>query len=174
MGSRRWWGWLGAGVVVAVAATWAGVWALSPQGQSQTQAQVQVRARVYSSAQACLLTGPSGVEAAPDSVAWAGMEDASLQTKAKVSYLAVTGPATAANAAPFLGTLVVRQCGVIVAADAPERAAVIAGAAKFPGVQFLVAGTGADGPLGANVTVLPAGTRGLRSAVASAVANAVG
>src|SRR5947208_6385650 len=56
---------------------------------------------------------------------WAGMEDASRATSARVSYLAVTGPATQAQAAPFAGTLLVRGCKVVVVSGAVERAAVL-------------------------------------------------
>ncbi|HWG01290.1 MAG TPA: hypothetical protein VG164_05515, partial [Trebonia sp.] len=113
------------------------------------------RARAYSSFQACLLTGSAGVAASPGREAWAGMEDASASTSAKVSYLAVTGPATKANALTFLGSLLVRKCDVVVAVGAPEQAAAAADAGKFRKVRFLLAGAGQQGPAAAaNVTVL--------------------
>lgn len=125
-----------------------------------------VRARVYANYDLCLLAGPDGVSAAPDSLAWAGLEDASAATRARASYLAVTGPATQANALSFLGSLLVRGCGVIVAAGPVERAAVLTDARRFPAVKFVVAGGAPGAP---NVTVLRASRAGLRAAVSSAV-----
>jgi hypothetical protein len=109
------------------------------------------------------------------------MEDASLATRVRVSYLTVTGPGTAANAGPFLGSLLVRGCRVIVAADAPERAAALADARQFPRVQFIVTGAGIIGPSAGpsagggvqNVTTLTAGAPGMRAASAAAVESAV-
>ena len=126
-----------------------------------------VRARVYESVDACLLTGPAGLADPVASQVWAGMEDASKATSARVSYLAVTGPATQAEAAPFAGTLLVRGCKVVVASGAAERAAVLAEAAQFGSVRFVVEGAAAGSP--PNVTVLVFNTSGLRAGVASAV-----
>lgn len=145
----------------------------SPGGRSLPPA----RARVYANVDACLLSGSRGVSASPDSVVWAGMEDASLATRVRVSYLAVTGPGTEANALPFLGSLLVRGCRVIVAADAVERTAVLADARQFPRVQFVVTASGVAGPSagagGRNVTMLAAGSPGVRAASAVAVESAV-
>lgn len=137
-----------------------------------------MRARVYSSYQACLLTGGSGITSGPAAQAWAGMEDASAQTRAKVSYLAVSGPATAGNAGTFLGSLLVRKCGVIVAAGSAEQAAVLTEAPKFPAVRFVLAGDKAAGPVaGTNVTVASpgqSGRSGLRDSVAAIVESDAG
>ena len=81
-------------------------------------------------------------------------------------YLAVTGPATQAGAAPFVGSLLVRHCRVIVAAGGPERAAVLADAARYPATRFVVTGAATGPP---NVSALPFSTSGLRAAIASAV-----
>ena len=98
------------------------------------------RARVYESVDACLLTGSQGLADPDASQAWAGMQDASKATSARVSYLAVTGPATQAQAAPFAGTLLVRGCKVVAASGTAERAAVLADAARFGSVPFVVEG----------------------------------
>jgi len=126
-----------------------------------------VRARVYESVDACLLTGPAGLADPVASQVWAGMEDASKATSARVSYLAVTGPATQAEAAPFAGTLLVRGCKVVVASGAAERAAVLAEAARFTSVRFVVEGAAPGSP--ANVTALVFSTSGVRAGVATAV-----
>ena len=101
---------------------------------------------------------------------WAGMEDASRATTARVSYLAVTGPATEAEAAPFVGSLLVRGCRVIVASGAARQAAVLADAGRYPDTRFVVTSP-AVGP--ANVTALTFTTTGLRAAVAAAVESGV-
>lgn len=127
------------------------------------------RACAYENVDACLLTGPSGVAGSAAQV-WAGMEDASRATTARVSYLAVTGPATVANATPYLGSLLVRGCRVIVAAGAPERAAALADAPRYPKIRFVVTGTA---PARANVTAVAFAPSGMRAAVASAVESGV-
>jgi hypothetical protein len=130
-----------------------------------------VRARVYESVDACLLTGSQGLADPVTSQFWAGMEDASKATSARVSYLAVTGPATQAEAAPFAGTLLLRGCKVVVASGSAERAAVLAEAARFGSVRFVVEGAAPGSP--ANVTALVFSTAGLRAGVASAVEDGV-
>ncbi|HTU04867.1 MAG TPA: hypothetical protein VMG13_04875 [Trebonia sp.] len=129
-----------------------------------------VRARVYENVDACLLTGAQGLADPAAAQVWAGMEDASRATTARVSYLAVTGPATEAEAAPFVGSLLVRGCRVIVTSGAPEQAAALADAGRFPATRFVVTSP-ATGP--ANVTALTFTTSGLRAAVAAAVESGV-
>jgi basic membrane lipoprotein Med (substrate-binding protein (PBP1-ABC) superfamily) len=130
------------------------------------------RARAYSSFKACLLTGAQGIAGSPAKQVWAGMQDASLRTHAQVSYLAVSGPATKANALPFLGSLLVEHCGVVVASGSAEQAAALADASRFPAVRFVMAGDAGDGPVGgSNVSAVSAGpSGGLRGAIATAVA----
>jgi hypothetical protein len=125
------------------------------------------RARTYESVDACLLTGARGLADPTAAQVWAGMEDASHSTTARVSYLAVTGPATEADAEPFAGSLLVRGCKVIVASGAAERAAALAEASRFSSVRFVVDGAAAGSP--PNVTAMAFTSSGLRAAVASAV-----
>ena len=131
------------------------------------------RARAYSSVKACLLTGAQGIAGSPATQVWAGaMPDACVHTHAQVSYLAVSGPATKANALPFLGSLLVEHCEVVVASGSAEQAAALADASKFPAVRFVMAGVAGDGPVGGtNASAVSAGpSGGLRGAIASAVA----
>ncbi len=88
------------------------------------------RAWVYESVDACLLTGARGLADPATAQAWAGMQDASRATSARVSYLAVTGLATAAQAEPFAGSLLVGGCKVVAASGAAERAAALAQAGR--------------------------------------------
>jgi hypothetical protein len=172
MRGGRLWLWVGGVAAVAACAAGLAVWAIGrgPAGS----ALVPSRARAYGSFQSCLLTGARGVADPTAGQVWAGMEDASLKTGSKVSYLAVPGPATAANAISFVGSLLVRNCRVIVALGAPEQAAVITDASRFPGVRFVIAGTGIVGPVGgANVAVVSSASSGLRSAVRTTVTTDV-
>jgi hypothetical protein len=125
------------------------------------------RARVYGSVDACLLTGARGLSDPAAAQAWAGLETASRATSARVSYLAVTGPATLAAAEPFAGSLLVQGCKVIVASGTAERAAALAEAGQFGSVRFVVTGPAAGSP--PNVTVLAFTPSGLAASVASAV-----
>lgn len=131
------------------------------------QAVPQARARVYANVDACLLTGERGVSDPGAAPVWAGLEDVSASGRARVSYVSVTGPATTADALPFLGSLLVRGCAVIVAAGGPERAAVLADARQYPAVRFVI--LGAAGQVPPNVDAIAFQTTGTRSAVASAV-----
>lgn len=163
------WGWAAAsGVLVAVVAA---VTLLAGRGPSATPA---AGARAYSSFRACLLAGSGGIADPQAAPVWAGMEDASLRTHAMVSYLAVTGPAEPGVARPFLNSLVLRHCDVIVASGAAQRAAVLAEARGFSGVRFVLAGGAAPGPVaGGNVTAVASGAAE-RSAVASVIAADAG
>ena len=134
------------------------------------------RSRSYSAFQACLLTGSGGVSDAVAALVWAGMEDASAATHAKVSYLAVMGPQTEANASTFVGSLVARQCGVILAAGQAEMAAVAADAGRFASVRFAIVAA-SEGPFASNapnLAVVTGNQAQLRSGVASFVAKAAG
>jgi len=127
----------------------------------------QTKARVYENVDACLLTGARGLADPAAAQFWAGLQQASQATTARVSYLAVTGPGTEAAAEPFAGSLLVQGCKVVAAVGAPERAAALAEAGRFAAVRFVVAGPAAGSP--PNVTVLAFTPSGLTAGVASAV-----
>jgi basic membrane lipoprotein Med (substrate-binding protein (PBP1-ABC) superfamily) len=99
------------------------------------------------------------------------MQDASLATRAKVSYLAVTGPQTVGNAVPYTNTLLARQCNVVVVAVGQSQVdAIYQTAPSHPGAKFVVVG----GQSVANVTALPAGPAAeVRSSVANLIMNLV-
>ena len=157
---RRWWPVLVAGVVAVVAvAAWL-VWPSAPPS----------RARVYLSFTACLLTGAEGVAGA-GAPAWAGLQDASLATRAKVQFVAVVGEATVANASPYLASLVQRQCRVVVAVGAAQVGAVAAAAPQWPRVRFVV--VVGDGGSRGNVTRVDGSADQVRARVAGLVESAV-
>ena len=129
------------------------------------------RARAYTNYRACLLTGAAGIADPVAAPAWAGLQSASLATHAKVSYLAVSGPQTEANATTYVATLVVQQCDVIIGAGAAEQAAVIADAGRFRNARFAVVDRSA-GPVagtGSTVAVVAGDPAAIRSGVAGLV-----
>jgi hypothetical protein len=129
------------------------------------------RVRQYTDARACLLTGASGVTAGAAASAWAGMRDASLATRAMVSFQPAVGAASAVATGPYLASLAQRQCGVIVAVGHGPVAAVAADAAKFTQIRFFVVAGRSTGP---NVTAIsPALAARLRAEVRAAVSAAV-
>jgi hypothetical protein len=166
-----WWRGRGAVPGVAVAGVTAGLLASSLSGCGQSPPAARVR--VYADVDACLLAGPGGVSDPAVAPAWAGMEDVSAAGRAKVSYLTVTGPATTANALPYLNSLILRKCAVVVAAGGPERAAALADARQFPSVRFVLVGATGAGQVPPNVDALAAQGAGARAAVAGAINNAV-
>lgn len=128
------------------------------------------RARQYLAFTACLLTDAHGLAGPVAGPVWAGMQQASLATHAKVEYLPVTSGSTAAAAAPVLASLVARQCKVVVAAGQAQVAAVAASARRYPSVRFAVVG---GRVAGRNVTDVAGTAATVRSAVASLISGAV-
>jgi len=152
-----------AGAVVVVIA--AGVWALWPA----RKAPEPLRARPYLEFTACLLTDDQGIAGTADRPVWAGLEDASTSSGAKVQYLAVMGPQTDANARPFLESLIQRHCDLIFAIDSAPVAAVRAVASGQPDVRFYVVTVQPATPL-SNVVEIPVADD--RRSVAGIIANA--
>jgi hypothetical protein len=139
---RRWWLWAAAAVaVLGVLVAWL-VWPTAP---------APPRARPYLEFTACLLTDGQGVAGSVAGPVWAGMQDASLATHAKVQYLAVSGEATVGNALPYLTSLIQRRCGVVLAVGPAQVEAVGQDAPRYPQVGFVVVGASVAGT---NVTVV--------------------
>jgi hypothetical protein len=88
----------GVGAVIAALAIWL-VWPSSPGVPGAD------RVRQYLAFRACLLTGARGITGGDAAAAWSGMQQASLATRAMVSYLPVLGPATRTTAVPYLASL---------------------------------------------------------------------
>jgi hypothetical protein len=135
---RRWWV-CGAAALAVVAL---GVWAWWPA----QPAEQQPRARQYLDFTACLLTDEHNVAGSDAAPVWAGMQDASRATRAKVQYVAVVGPQTVPNALTFLASLAQGRCDLIFAAGTLPVDAVRQGAARFPQVRFFVVGSTTPAP----------------------------
>ncbi|EWM17830.1 hypothetical protein [Kutzneria sp. 744] len=158
---RRFW-WLIACAALTVAITLTVL--LWPHGRELPP----TRATVYLDFSACLLTGPHGLADPAVAPVWAGMQDASSTTKAKVSYLAAAGPETVGNSSAYATSLLQRQCGVIITVGQTRADTVLQYASQYPGVRFVL--VDAQGT-GANVTpIVPADAR---SGVAQAIEQAV-
>ncbi|RZU44142.1 hypothetical protein EV284_1601 [Streptomyces sp. BK022] len=166
---RRAWIAAGAVLLVAVAAvTWVRL-------TGRQDGPPDTRARQYKEFDACLLTGDKGIAQGTDAAsAWRGMQRASLQTRARINYVPVTGAQSEANTQPFLNSLMQRHCGVLVAVGAPQARVARAAAAEHPEVRFVLidgASTAAGGKAG-NVTAVEPGAS-LPAAVADAITQAV-
>ena len=136
-GATGWWiG--GAAAVLVVAGILA--WALWPESTEQP------RAREYRDFTACLLTDERGLSGPAVAPVWAGMQEGSLATRARVQYVQVIGPQTTANALPFLASLAQGRCDLVFAAGSPPVDAVREGAATFPKTRFYVVGTSGSKP----------------------------
>ena len=122
---------MAAAVVVAGAVLTVVLW---PRGRELPP----TRARVYTDASACLLTDSTGITSSPASAVWAGMQTASVRTRTRVSYLAVNGDGSVANAVPYLNTLAQRKCNLVIAIGAGQVGAVRQRAAAYPAVRFAV------------------------------------
>jgi hypothetical protein len=135
-GRARWWAAGGAVLVVlAVALTWF----LWPE-----ERRPDPRSRVYSEASACLLTPAQGVVDKAVVPVWAGMQQASLETAGKVSFLEVDGPQTRENAATYLATLAAGGCDLVLAAGDAPIAALSEQADRYPLVRFVAVGPASE------------------------------
>ncbi|GAB2962676.1 hypothetical protein GCM10027280_59410 [Micromonospora polyrhachis] len=141
-------------------------WALWPDPEPEP------RARQYREVTACLLTDDQGVTGAEAAVVWAGMQDASLRTRAKVQFLQVDGAQTIDNARTYLGSLVQNRCDLVLAVGTAPVGAVRENAARFPSARFVTVGSGAPA---ANVSVVMETTpEAVRAQVDRIVTEAVG
>jgi len=156
--------WVAAAVIVAGCVAGGLVATASRPGASPP-----ARARQFLAFTACLLTDSRGVAGSPAAQVWAGMQDASLATHAKVEYLPAYGT-TAAAAQPYLTSLIQRSCGVVLAVGAPQVSAVTAAAGRYPSVRF-VAISGA--PSSRNVTMVNPATEPVRATVSRLISAAV-
>ncbi|WP_243878986.1 BMP family ABC transporter substrate-binding protein [Streptomyces sp. KS 21] len=144
-----------------------GVWLFVGGGQ---EGPPDPRARQYKEFDACLLTDEKGIVAgAAAAPVWDGMQKASLETRARVTYVPVVGEPSADNARPFFNSLMQRKCDVVLAVGAPQVEVTEAGAKQHPNARFVVV----DGAQTAgNVVVAKSGDR-LKETVADVIRRAV-
>ncbi|WP_326552769.1 hypothetical protein [Micromonospora sp. NBC_01813] len=112
------------------------------------------RAREYRDVTACLLTGSAGVADPAAAPVWAGMQDASLDNRAKVQFLEVDGPQTADNAAGYLASLVQSRCDLILTVGEAPTGALARDAVRYPQASFVLVADGATAVDAGNVTVV--------------------
>ncbi|MGW5046000.1 BMP family ABC transporter substrate-binding protein [Streptomyces griseoluteus] len=163
--------WIAAGAVLLVAVV-AGVWVHLAGRQDGPP---DTRARQYKEFDACLLTGDKGIAQGTDAAsAWQGMQRASLETRARINYVPVTGAQSVANTRPFLNSLMQRHCGVLVAVGAPQARVAREAAANHAEVRFVLVGGASSAALGTekNVTVAQPGDA-LPDTVAAVIERAV-
>ena len=129
--------WQAAGAAGLLAIALAAAVALLARGNSP---QVPARASQYTASTACLLTDSHGINAAPASIVWAGMEDAAMTTHAKATYLTVNGPDTAANAIPYANSLIEQRCDVVLAVGSSQTSALTQIATRNPTTSFVIVG----------------------------------
>ncbi|MFM9448243.1 BMP family ABC transporter substrate-binding protein [Streptomyces acidiscabies] len=167
---RRGWGWV-AGVVALAVLVPIGFALFGGDGEESVSAAPDTRAREYRDVDACLLTGEDGIaRGTVAATVWDGMQQASKETRARVTYVPVTGEQSADNARPFVNGLVQRQCDVVLAVGTPQVRAAEAAAGQHPSVPFVVVGGGEA--TRDNVTVVRPG-EGLKSAVVKEVRGAM-
>ncbi|MEV6931833.1 hypothetical protein AB0M46_46115 [Dactylosporangium sp. NPDC051485] len=112
------------------------------------------RERAYLAYTACLLTPAAGVADPSAAPAWSALQEVSATTRAKVQYLAISGPQTLDNALTFVNSLAAAGCNLIFAAGPLPVQAVAKGAATFPDRRFVTLG----GTASANVATVNAAT----------------
>jgi basic membrane lipoprotein Med (substrate-binding protein (PBP1-ABC) superfamily) len=162
---HRWWLTAGGALIIAVVLIIV-LWPAAP-----ARVLPPPRARQYLAFDACLLTGAQGISDTTARTVWDGMQDASTATRAKVSYLSVTGPQAAGNALPYVNTLLQRQCSLIIGVGKPEVDAIESAAKDHPKARFAVIG----GTPGNNVAAVSTGTpASIRSSVTSVITSSIG
>jgi basic membrane lipoprotein Med (substrate-binding protein (PBP1-ABC) superfamily) len=159
--SRNAWGWTGAVAVVVVAAV-----ALTLYLNSGKKPVVD--GGKYLAFTSCLLTDSQGLSGEPAAAAWAGLQQAAHATQMQAQYLEV--PTSATDAGPYLASLVVRHCGVVVTTGPAQAAAVQADARRYTNVRFVVLGGAARG---ANVVVVKGSAGEIPAQVAAQVTDAL-
>ena len=161
---------LAATAVVCLAAVVMLAWLFWPSAPPIPGAQ---RVRQYSNVRACLLTGADGLAGSVAAAAWSGMEQASISSKAMVSYLPVPWPASKAAALTYLASLVQRQCSVIVAVGPAQVAVAASQAGKYRHVHFIVITAGGARATSAVIRVSAGSAAHVHAAVQAAVSAAV-
>jgi hypothetical protein len=159
---QRWLAGAAAALIVAIALTVA----LWPDERPEPS-----REREYLQFTACLLTPQDGVRDPAAVPVWAAMQDASLQTRAKVQYLEVTGEQTADNAVTFLNSLAQGGCDLVFAAGDLPVQAVALGAKTFPGKRFVTVGGSAPEPNVSRVDAVTPHDQIVRMIVEAVAAN---
>lgn len=155
---------VGVGTVTAVTAVVA-IWVLWPSPDPEP-----IRERRYRDTTACLLTNDKGLAGEPAAAVWAGMKDASTDTRIKIQHLAVSGPQNPANALTYYNSLASQSCTVFIAVGEVAVTAMASGRSNFPQARHLAVGHDPGDP---TVTLVEAtSTEATRTAVRDLVSQA--
>ncbi|WP_093089841.1 hypothetical protein [Pseudonocardia oroxyli] len=112
------------------------------------------RARQYRPVAACLLVDDD-ITRGPAASAWAGMQDASTESLARVQYIEIQGPPTAESATSTLAGLTTSgRCTAVVAVDERAITAARAEAGAHPDLAFVLVDGGGGEQGSPNVTVI--------------------
>jgi hypothetical protein len=126
--------------IAALAVTAGAILLLQPNHSGQTS--VDPRTRVFANYNACLLTGPAGVDPQPASAIWQGMQQASTATDERVTNQPIIGAQTTQNAEEYINTLASLRCRVVITIGQDAARAVADRAAAYPDVQFFCVAAG--------------------------------
>ena len=164
----RWRWWLGGAALVLVGAIVAVVLWASPSPSPAAPYRPPARERIYNTFTVCLLTGPQGIFGATAAPVWSGVQKAANAANDQAEYLAATTPVeTVGSVTPYVNTLILQQCGVVIAVGSVEIEAMGTVAPQYAKVRFIAVG---GGTAAANVQVVPEPST---SAVAAAVGTAI-
>ncbi|MFJ8363006.1 BMP family ABC transporter substrate-binding protein [Streptomyces sp. NPDC093984] len=164
--------WVAGGGAAVVVLGLVGAWLFAGEERA---APPDPRARQYQDFDACMLTGDKGITRGTLAAsAWEGMQQASRDTLARVTYVPVTGPQSAGNVQPFLNSLIQRQCDVVVAVGTPQVQVTRAAAGKNTAVRFVLVddASAVKAETAGNVTVAKP-DESLKETVAQAIRQAV-
>ncbi|MDH2393310.1 BMP family ABC transporter substrate-binding protein [Streptomyces sp. HNM0663] len=163
------WAWVAGSVAVLVAGL-VGTWLWL--GGEEESTPPDPRARQYKDFNACLLTDDKGITSGTTAATvWEGMQEASGDTRVRVTYVPVTGEQTAGNALPFMNGLLQRKCSVVLAVGEAQVKAAEQRADDHKDIRFVTV----DGTKkGANITAAPSGDGdGLKNTVADTIRGVV-
>ncbi|WP_236240478.1 BMP family ABC transporter substrate-binding protein [Streptomyces sp. CC228A] len=160
------WAWVAGSTGVLVLGLLA-AWLLAGDGKPTPP---DPRARQYKDFNACLLTDDKGVTSGTTAATvWEGMQEASGDTRVRVTYVPVTGPQTVDNALPFMNGLLQRKCAVVLAVGEPQVKAAEQQADTHQKIRFVTV----DGTKkAANITAARTGD-GLKDTVADTLRDVV-
>ncbi len=96
------------------------------------------RERSFSGVSGCLLTDARGLSGSPADAVWAGLQEASARTSATASYVPVLTNASSSEVVPYVNSLILSRCDLVVGVGPAQARAVASVAQVHPAVRFAV------------------------------------